>query len=178
MNEDEQVEIQLGQRISQLENQIDADEKSISMLQTQWERVVGEIWKCGVQILGKEEMGKFLVAGNAVDGQEKDEEGASLFVPEHGDAEQKRHQSKKGSKKRVKFGDPEKELPEFITHVRKGEGVPAAPEVPVREVREMEKRIESLGVKRIEELKRLNEEQDAWYRKKTQQLLTVWQADV
>jgi hypothetical protein len=157
--EKERVEMELGQRLSQFEAQIDADEKAVSMLQTQWERVLGEIWRCGVQVLGKEGMGAFLL------GNGQGEEEPSLFVPEKGDVEQRK------SKKRVTFKDPKgDELPEFIRHVRKGEDVPALPDVPMQEVQEMEQSIENMGVAPIEELKRLNEEQDMWYKKKTQQL--------
>jgi hypothetical protein len=174
--EPQHVEMELGHRLSQFEAHIDQDEKAISMLQTQWERVMSEIWRCGVQILGEESMARFLET--QIEGADARPTSAAatspLFIPEHEDA----GHAKRG--KRVQFKEHEyHELPEFIRHAnRKGEALPALPDVPRQEVEALKKQIEKLGAAQVEEMKRLNKEQDEWYRKKTKQLLSVWQADV
>jgi hypothetical protein len=170
--EKETVQISLGKRISQLEEEIKLEEKEVTTLQTQWERVVGEIWSCGIQVLGKEEMSALLLTPQSVQGED------SLFVPETGDGAPQRQEP--NSKRRVSFKEPGQNpvLPSFLMQDSPGKQLPVCPDVSAEDLKELEKSIAKLGEPHVSKLKRLAEEQDKWVDRKVEQLVAVLQADV
>jgi hypothetical protein len=142
----------LESRMADYDEYIVKHKAELVQLKADWEAIVGEIWKLGVQCLGEELMEPTLFTDK--DGMELSSPStrteSMLFVPEQGTSPRPR------TKKRVTFDTPddEDELPgatnsalAFLyqpTRVRLAP-VPAAPAMPKKEVEDLEKQVEELG---------------------------------
>jgi hypothetical protein len=140
----------------------------IAKLKEKWEAVVGEIWKVGVQCLGEDMMESILFTRKQIHAQavwsSPTEAESTLFVPGQGTSPPRRTMR---GKKRVTFvedGGEEEQLREdkmngplwFLyqpTRLRLGP-VPSVPALPKGEIEDVEMKVEELGQKELEELKR------------------------
>ncbi|KAF2280633.1 uncharacterized protein EI97DRAFT_3650 [Westerdykella ornata] len=170
------IKMSLDERLTLFEEHVRTEEKETMMLQTQWERVLGEIWNCGVQLLGNERMSELLHS-------EKDPPlhgEPSLFVPEEGDCPQPPIKEREKDKKRVSFHPCSTEpLPTFLNHPPTAARIlPHSPEAPVQEVKSLEGNIDSLGAEQMKELERLAHDQGKWFEAKIKQLVAVWKAEI
>ncbi|ORY12249.1 hypothetical protein BCR34DRAFT_600804 [Clohesyomyces aquaticus] len=141
----------------------------LDALQTEWERTVGEIWKLGVQVLGESTMSSMFIPQPSPprDGSSQEE---GLFVPEDGD----KGTTRVKAKKKVSFKEP---LPSFLTMPSRYKRLAALPEIPKQEAKELEGTIENLGTTQMEELKRLEKGQQAFWKRKQQQIKLALQQE-
>lgn len=169
--EKQQFEMKLSDRMALFEDRVQSQCEEVKALQRQWEEVVGEIWKCGVQILGKDIMDELLHSERRDERRnDSDLEGSTLFIPEQGDDEISWKSKSRGS-----FRDP---IPEFLIQpsMMKGEDL-SMPNIPMEQVKEMNKRIKSLGAVQIEELKKSHNDLENAYGKKVRQIQAICNAD-
>jgi hypothetical protein len=152
--------------------------QQIKDLQRQWEGIVAEIFQLGITCLGENDMAALLsTAGGDTDASSPTSKAEStLFVPEHGSPARKA----RGKRKRVSFAGPDMKglFPEFLfyTSDRQKKPIPAVPEVPRDEIRQLDKEVSGLGKQHIVEVQRLEKEyQDWWTRKQTQLARTMLQ---
>jgi hypothetical protein len=159
----------------------------IVKLKDDWEAVVGEIWKVGVQCLGEELMESMLFTNkDALDfSSPTTKADSALFVPEEGSSPRPRTAR---NKKRVTFETPgsEEELPGtknsalgFLyqpTRVRLAP-VPAVPALPKKEIRDLMTQVEELGQKELEEFKKAEREYKVYWQKKNKRLAQVLAED-
>ena len=164
--------VELSKRISAFEEHIKLEENAIKELQMKWETIVGEIWKCGEDILGSEGMNHFLIM-NKSRIQEKatdvDEEN-SLFVPEEGYKEVAAVvEEAVKSKKKVSFKDLPP-APQFLTTRSALPEIAFAPKMAASEIESMEEKVENLGAKHIDDLQKLYRDQHKWYKMKSKKI--------
>ncbi|KAF2652466.1 hypothetical protein K491DRAFT_781045 [Lophiostoma macrostomum CBS 122681] len=171
-------ETTLAERMTVFAAHVKNEKAAIETLHSRWELVVGEIWKCGIVILGEEGMKAFLTPPisptDDIDGEGEGED--SLFIAEVDPELQSMNVSASVSKakKKVAFKDP---LPVFLTQKSRMKPLDQTPELPLDRVNELEKGISELGAKEVEKLRGLEAEQEKWWKKKMQQLEQVWAAD-
>lgn len=157
-------------RISQFDAYIKQEEKKLMELQRQWETIVGEIYKCGTEILGIEAMDQFLGEGSGDKDKEFDEEN-TLFVPEEGDEEVPAVVSEAVKpRKKVSFKDPLPQPPRFLTQKSILPELASTPELPARDIEKMEDKVESLGAAQIDDFQKLYRDQDKWYKMKSKKI--------
>jgi hypothetical protein len=174
----------LESRMADYDEYIAKHKAELKKLKDDWEAVVGEIWKLGVQCLGGEVMKSMLFTSK--DGLDFSSPTATadsaLFVPEQGTSPRPR------TKKRVTFETQadEDELPDaantalaFLyqpTRVRLAP-VPAAPVLPKGKVKDLVAQVEELGLKAIEEFKKAEKEYSVYWQKKNRRLAQVLAED-
>jgi hypothetical protein len=174
----------LESRMSDYEEYVEQHKTELKKLKDDWEAIVGEIWKFGVQCLGEEVMESLLFTSK--DGLDFSSPIATaestLFVPEQGTSLRPR------TKKRVTFETPadEDELPDatnsalaFLyqpTRVRLAP-VPAAPVLPKREVKNLVVQVQELGSKEIGEFKKAERKYSVYWQKKNRRLAQVLAED-
>jgi hypothetical protein len=174
----------LESRMADYDEYIAKHKAELVQLKADWEAIVGEIWKLGVQCLGEELMEPTLFTDK--DGMELSSPStrteSMLFVPEQGTSPRPR------TKKRVTFDTPddEDELPgatnsalAFLyqpTRVRLAP-VPAAPAMPKKEVENLEKQVEELGQKELEEYRKAERDYSIYWQKKNKRLAQVLAED-
>lgn len=173
------ITMDLGSRISLFENHVKKEQEEITMLQTQWERTLSEIWECGAQILGKDAMQDLLLGPRS--NQKDSGHDLPLFVPEKGDIEGPTAPLQTKHNKSVAFEEPSRAgFPRFISDAS-GSTVPKMAILPdvssSQEVKELEKRINKLGTAQVAHFKKLNGDQQKWFDRRIQQLVAVWGED-
>jgi hypothetical protein len=127
------------------------------------EKVVGEIYKTGAACLGDDAMSVFLIEPVI---------SSPLFVPEQDSAPL-------APKKRVTFQEPHREYPDFLhgSSVYKNRLIPALMELQEEDVSGLENAVERLGVKQVEEFRKIELEQTKWWNKKCEQIALTLKAD-
>jgi hypothetical protein len=174
----------LESRMADYDEYIAKHKAELLQLKADWEAIVGEIWKHGVQCLGEELMESMLLTNK--DGMDLSSPTtrveSMLFVPEQGTSPRPR------TKKSVTFDTPndEDELPgatnsalAFLyqpTRVRLAP-VPAAPAMPKKEVGDLEKQVQELGQKELEEYRKAERDYSIYWQKKNKRLAQVLAED-
>ncbi|KAF2266642.1 hypothetical protein CC78DRAFT_122036 [Lojkania enalia] len=165
--EKEKVLQSLESRMTEFETLYKSEVKELQALHAQWETVVGEIWKCGVQFLGEEKMREMLMPSTQNHTGDK-EQAKELVVAGDGDQDA----GAKG-KKKVAFRDP---LPRILTQPSAFQrSVQPLPDVPGDEVQKLEDMIDGLGAKQIEEFRKLDKEEKKWWRRKEGRIAAAFQ---
>jgi hypothetical protein len=162
----------------------------IAKLKEEWEVIVGEIWKVGVQVLEEEGMESMLFT-NKQRAQEISsspiEAESTIFVPEQETSPPRRMAR---GKKRVTFvedGNKETQLREdrmsgplwFLyqpTQLRVGP-VPSVPALPKSEFEDMKMKVKVLGQKELEELKKAERDYKLFWQRKNAALARVLASD-
>ncbi|KAF2018174.1 hypothetical protein BU24DRAFT_491192 [Aaosphaeria arxii CBS 175.79] len=138
-------------------------EARLQELQKRWERIVGEIWKCGVQVLGRDEMKNMLLLDMGSDdlGPNDTQGEEPLFVS----------QDSAKSKRRVTTKEP---LPDFISR-------PSSFSVPLRAlegvssevVNDLRSEVSELGESHAADLEQQIDDYQDWWRHKHAQFLSI-----
>lgn len=175
----------------------------LAKLQKEWEVVLGEIWKLGAACLGEEAMEEMLFTKQPSDelalpvpsspSKVTDAE-STLFVPEH-ESSPARDKSRT-NRKRVTFLEEEEE--EAPTHVRdknattpttmfpkfiyqpsryRKDTLPLPSRLPDDDIKNLEKKVEELGRQEMVELREIEKEHQAYWKKKTVQLAVALKSD-
>jgi hypothetical protein len=162
----------------------------VAKLKEEWEVIVGEIWKVGVQVLGEETMESMLFT-NKQRAQEislsPTEAESTIFVPEQGTSPPRRVAR---GKKRVTFvedGGEEVQLREdrmsgplwFLyqpTRLRVGP-VPSSPALPKVEIEDVEMKVKKLGQKELEEWKKAERDYKLFWQRKNAALAQILASD-
>ncbi|CAN9377375.1 unnamed protein product [Alternaria alternata] len=175
--------------------------KKLGTLQKEWESVVSEIWKLGAKCLGDETMAEMLLTEQglyektlplssspfkATDAED------TLFIPEN-DSFSPRYKPLVG-KRRVTFLEEEEEapgvcdkydatptdqFPDFIhqpSSDRNGT-LPLIPDLSEGETTELEKMVTELGKQEMGDFCKIEEDHEAYWKKKTAQLANALKSD-
>lgn len=178
----------LEKRMLDFEEHLEQQKAKIEKKRREWELIVGEIWKLGVQCLGEEAMDAMLFTDKPNRELSSSPSKATLaestlFIPEH-DASPALDKTR--SKKRVKFVSPDvtDELPtatsaslEFLhgpSHWLVGP-VSGMPNLLEQDIKQVDSRIKELGQKELEEYRKAERDYQAHWQKKTAQLLRVFE---
>jgi hypothetical protein len=155
----------------------------VQKLKNDWETIVGEIWKIGVQCLGEEVMESMLFTDKAATELSSSpiRVESTLFVPEQGTSTPPRTTR---NKKRVTFETPvsEKDAPSstkdalhFLyqpTRLRLAP-VPTLPSMPKQELVDLETRIKELGQKELTDYMTAERDYRVYWQKKNERLAQV-----
>lgn len=171
------VQQTLLEKLTSFEERYQKDIEEIKILEAQWEKVVGEIWKVGVTCLGDDAMRSMLLEDpepSTPQVRDTDQE-FLLSVPEHSPP----NRETKHIKKRVSFQTPRPELPKFLyaPSSSKGNALPRLPRVPSEEAKRLDDMVIKLGAEQIEEFRKIDAEQQKWWNKKTQQIAMTLKDD-
>ena len=174
----------IHERLFDFDEQIRTQTKDIRQLQNQWEAIVREIFKLGVTCLGEDTMTAMLLPTPAAQkpqdqplssSSDPDSE-PTLFVPEKTMTDKS-----KGKKKKVSFEDAESAvaLPEFLYQpsMFRKKIAPEAPRLSSTKVTELQADVAQLGNAQVRELREIEREYVAWWRKKTAQLASAFRDD-
>ena len=173
--------------------------KKLGTLQKEWESVVSEIWKLGAKCLGDEAMAEMLFTEQglyektlplssspfkATDAED------TLFIPEN-DSFSPRYKPLV-VKKRVTFleeeapgvcdkydATPTDQFPDFIhqpSSDRNGT-LPLIPDLSEGETKELEKMVTELGKQEMGDFCKIEEDHEAYWKKKTAQLANALKSD-
>lgn len=165
---------------------IEEQKEEVAKLEDQWKAIVGEIWKVGVQCLGKRAMEEMLFADKSAGELQNLPARAesTLFVPEQGTSPPPRSAA---NKKRVTFDTPDdendfrskrQELQFLYQRTRlRHPPVPDMPALPREEIRALETRIEELGQKQDDDLKQAEKDYKLYWQKKNRMLAQVFVED-
>ncbi|KAH7359968.1 hypothetical protein BKA66DRAFT_573715 [Pyrenochaeta sp. MPI-SDFR-AT-0127] len=159
----------------------------ITQLQKDWEAIVSAIWKLGVSCLGETVMKDLLLTDNdalrASPSSWSTDAESTLFVPEQGTSPPLRRIH--ANKKRVTFevldlhSNPNvmsaPPFPEFLYQPSRYDtkAVPLVPSFGEPEINKLETNIEELGQVHIEDFRKIEQDQRAYWKKKTAQLATA-----
>jgi hypothetical protein len=182
--EEEPTETTIHERLCGFDEQIRKQTDEIKKLQSQWEAIVREIFKLGVTCLGEDTMKAMLLptpAPQATQDQpssspsEPDSEFA-LFVRE------KRMVDKgKGKKKKVTFEQAESavSLPKFLYQpsMFRRKIAPEVPRLSSAKVTKLQAEVDELGNTHVDELREIEKEYTAWWKKKTQLIASALDED-
>ena len=167
----------------------------IVQLQREWEVVVGEIWKLGVSCLGEDPMEKLLCTntanGSGLPSSSPSKAESTLFVPEQGTSPvPPPRKTQPSNKKHVTFETPNvrdkynaaslSRFPHFLCQQPSRHGTLPFPIVcPVAEqdMKTIELQVKQLGIAEIDELRKIDQEYQAYWRKKTAQLVGALKDD-
>jgi hypothetical protein len=142
--------------------------EELKTLEAQWEKIVGEIYKTGAACLGDAAMSSILL----------EPEASSPLSPSRTSAQ---GHPPMAPRKRVTFQEPKlhREYPAFLygPSMYRNHPIAALPAVPEDEVKQLGDAVGRLGVKQIEEFKKLETEQARWWNKKCSQVAQTLQAD-
>jgi hypothetical protein len=174
----------LESRMTDYAHLITSQKAEIEKLEDKWETIVGEIWKVGVQCLGKEVMESmfFNNKGNIQELSSSSRKAESTLLV----AEQETPlQCTARVKKRVTFVETVENmdaLPRAVdgplhflyqpTRLRAGP-VPDGPAMPLHEIGGLEKRINGLGQAEYAELKKAERDYKMYWQKKNERLAQV-----
>lgn len=178
----------LEKRMQDFEEHLAEQRDEIDGIMRNWEAVVGEIWKVGVQCLGEESMEALLFTNRATRELSSSPSKATvaestLFVPEHASSPPL---GRTRSKKRVTFEAPNvsDELPIASTatlaflhgpsRLRGWQPVPGVPALPKQLVVDLGAQIKELGKKEVEEYRKAERDYQDHWQKKTAQVLSVF----
>jgi hypothetical protein len=186
-SEGEPTELTIHERLLNFDEQIRTQTKEIKKLQVQWEAIVREIFKLGVTCLGEDTMTALLLPTPAAEPPQylpsssptdPDSE-PTLFVPEKNTAEKG-----KGKKKKVSFEPteptaPAVALPEFLYQpsMFRKQIAPDAPRLSGTKVTELQAEVTQLGNAQVRELREIEREYTAWWKKKTAQIASALGGD-
>ncbi|KAH6875916.1 hypothetical protein BKA58DRAFT_400064 [Alternaria rosae] len=172
----------------------------LAKLQKEWEVVLGEIWKLGAACLGEEAMEEMLFTKRPSDesalpvpsspSKVTDAE-STLFIPEH-ESSPARDKSRT-NRKRVTFLEEEAPtyvrdknattsttmFPKFIyqpSRYRK-DTLPLPSRLSDDDIKNLEKKVEELGRQEMGELREIEKEHQAYWKKKTAQLAVALKSD-
>ncbi|CAN9218929.1 unnamed protein product [Alternaria alternata] len=191
----------LETRMLHYDELIAKETKKLGTLQKEWESVVSEIWKLGAKCLGDEAMAEMLFTEQglyektlplssspfkATDAED------TLFIPEN-DSFSPRYKPLVG-KRRVTFLEEEEEapgvcgkydatptdqFPDFIhqpSSDRNGT-LPLIPDLSEGETKELEKMVTELGKQEMGDFCKIEEDHEAYWKKKTAQLANALKSD-
>lgn len=179
--ERKRVEVTLATRMQDFEDYLARQTEEVMRLQTQWETIVGEIWKLGVSCLGQDTMERLLFTqdgGHTTPSFPSDTTKATstLFVPEHASSTPPRVLPH--SKKRVAF-DVAETNPQTNKHLAfleqpsryPKDSLLAPPSLPTHETRKLAKEINALGTAQIRELNKIDREKEQFWKRKTELIM-------
>lgn len=157
------VENTLADRMRNFDEHIQQQTQELKQLQTEWETIVGEIFKLGVICLGQGTMETLFSASEntlspskATDADIDDAE-STLFVPEQDTPPQ-------GKKNDGTFKVP---FPPFLYQPsRFRKPTPEPPTLSDEKVKELEMQIDELGKEHLKELRKIEDVRTAWLKKK------------
>jgi len=161
----------IGEMVLRFQTRYEEDMQLIQKLEKQWERVVGEIWKLGVDSLGEGAMSSLLLKDEVREyppaKTARDDE-AALFDIEPRPAKQKRV---------IRRPKPS-ELPKFLfAPSAYHEVLPVPKQLSQEEVKELERMVDAMGGPQLEELLKIDREQLQWWYKKTRQVAMAFGDD-
>lgn len=134
-------------------------------LEKQWEKLVGEIWEVGVSCLGKDMMLPLLSQSSPL---------SSLPAHKKGDNSALDDSTKSGPvRKKVKFQEPEPEIPRFLSTSTHHAKMPLLEPISDEDVKNLEDKIDALGVHQVEEFVRVEKESKQSYFKKLREVLDL-----
>jgi len=172
----------------------------LAKLQKEWEVVLGEIWKLGAACLGKEAMEDMLFTKQPSDGSvlpvssspsKVTDAESTLFVSEH---ESSPAQDKsRTNRKRVTFLEeeistnvrdknaviPTTMFPKFIyqpSRYRK-DTLPLPTRLPDDDIENLDKKVKELGRQELSDMREIEKEHQAYWKKKTAQLAVALKSD-
>ncbi|KAI4652298.1 hypothetical protein J4E93_002497 [Alternaria ventricosa] len=190
----------LETRMLHYDELITKETAKLAKLQKEWEVVLGEIWKLGATCLGEEAMENMLFTKQPSDesalpvssspSKVTDAE-STLFVPEH-ESSPARDKSRT-NRKRVTFleekgpsnahdknvATPTTMFPKFIyqpSRYRK-DTLPLPSRLPDDDIKHLEKEVKELGRQELGELREIEKEHQAYWKKKTAQLAVALKSD-
>ncbi|KAI4954270.1 hypothetical protein J4E91_001980 [Alternaria rosae] len=190
----------LETRMLHYEELITKETVKLAKLQKEWEVVLGEIWKLGAACLGEEAMEEMLFTKRPSDesalpvpsspSKVTDAE-STFFIPEH-ESSPARDKSRT-NRKRVTFLEEGAQtyvrdknattsttmFPKFIyqpSRYRK-DTLPLPSRLPNDDIKNLEKKVEELGRQEMGELREIEKEHQAYWKKKTAQLAVALKSD-
>ncbi|KAI4665716.1 uncharacterized protein J4E78_003181 [Alternaria triticimaculans] len=190
----------LETRMLHYDELITKETAKLAKLQKEWEVVLGEIWKLGATCLGQEAMENMLFTKQPSDesalpvsfspSQVTDAE-STLFVPEH-ESSPARDKSRT-SRKRVTFLEegvptnardknavtPTTMFPKFIYQPSRyrNDALPLSTRLPDDDIKSLETEVKELGRQELGELREIEKEHQAYWKKKTAQLAVALKSD-
>jgi hypothetical protein len=167
----------LSDKMANYVEHLEKEKQEMKKLQGEWELVVGEIWKLGVQALGKGRMSELLVTPSHptcsplkspakvdIPGFEPDCDGPASIVVRP-----------KKTKKSVSFVD-QAQRPQFLNGPSVlTERVPPIPNFPANEISTLEKAIDELGAKEVAKLQKAEKDYQAHWAKKNAAIAIIFQ---
>lgn len=179
--------VTLEDRMSDFVDHLEEQKAEIAKLEDEYEVIVGEIWKVGVQCLGERVMQSMLFEGKDADELAPSPARAeyTLFLPEQGTSPAPRPAA---NKKRVTFDTPGNESDSALSkkqalHFLYGPSrlrhapIPAAPSLPKEEISALETQNVELGQKQLDELKQAEKDYKMYWQKKNRMLAEVFVED-
>jgi hypothetical protein len=188
----------LETRMLHYEELVAKETVKLAKMQKEWEVVVGEIWKLGVACLGEKAMEEMLFTRQRLDGSTLalssspsavTNAESTLFVSEH---DHSPHDESRARKKRVTFleeeapyvhdknaATPTTVFPNFIyqpSRYRK-DTLPLPLGLPENDIKELAKELQELGKQAMSELRRIEKEHQAYWKKKNAQLAVALKSD-
>ncbi|KAI4688851.1 uncharacterized protein J4E84_004781 [Alternaria hordeiaustralica] len=190
----------LETRMIHYDELITKETAKLAKLQKEWEVVLGEIWKLGAACLGKEAMEDMLFTKQPSDGSvlpvssspsKVTDAESTLFVSEH---ESSPAQDKsRTNRKRVTFLEeeistnvrdknaviPTTMFPKFIyqpSRYRK-DTLPLPTRLPDDDIENLDKKVKELGRQELSDMREIEKEHQAYWKKKTAQLAVALKSD-
>lgn len=140
--------------------------EELDKLQEQWEKIVGEIWKVGVQSLGEETMSAFL--------QVRQPHNLSPPASSKYGKQISLDLEPKTTRKRVTFDTPRREPPAFLhapSAYRKA--LPALSKLSIQSVADLQQAIRNMGARKINELSGIDKDHKKWWLEKSKAIARV-----
>lgn len=185
----EKVLVRLDERLRGFEKYVAEEEEELKKLGREWEGIVGEILRIGIELVGERELGILL----GLDGEKKKEvgkdDGDDLFIPVAEDDSLTLISDRPSPHKTVSKSNENKKkpstapasstpFPAFVTQPSLfKKPLPTFPELPKTEIEELERGIEGLGVGELEELRKIAREEQRSWSKKQRQIVALLGAD-
>jgi hypothetical protein len=178
-SEEESTDVTIHERLLTFDEQICTQTKEIKKLQVRWEAIVREIFKLGVTCLGEDTITALLLPTPAAQPPQDapssslsdPESEPTLFIPEQSTAAKDKG---KGKKKKVSFEPtpPAVALPEFLYQpsVLRKQIAPEVPRLSGTKVTELQADVAQLGNVQVRELREIEREYTAWWKKKNAQV--------
>ena len=156
----------MDDRFTDYRRHIAREEQVLKDLQKQWEFVVAEIWKLGLEILGKDIMSATLespvTSSSSTLSEPNINKGRNLASV---------GEKPRRKKKSVSFADP---MPTFLTGPsRSPHPVAATPEFPEEKAKALGMSISRLGVEELAGLKKVDKEFNTWWGKYKGSIVTM-----
>lgn len=156
---------------------LEKEKEEVKKLQSEWELVVGEIWKLGVQALGKSRMSELFVTSSPPTSPTlKSPAKVDIlgFEPDCDDPASVAVRPKK-SKKSVSFVD-QAQRPHFLNGPSVlSKRIPPIPNFPTNEIGTLEKAIDELGAKEVAKLQKAEKDYQAHWAKKNAAIAMIFQ---
>jgi hypothetical protein len=166
----EEVEYEelLGDKMAEYIEHLEKEEQELKNLQGQWEQTVGEIWKLGVQALGKDCMSELLVTSSPValsSPMKRSAEQELLDQELGGDDLPSAGVRSKKTKKSVSFVN-QAQRPNFLNGPSLSKRIPPTPNLHIHDIAMLEKAINELGAKEVAKLSKADKDYQAHWAKK------------